>query len=952
MKRFLIILGLLLGLFAASGAAVAFFVDWTAVRAAALARLGSATGLEIAIDGGIDIRVLPRPAVRITGVRLAPASAEAGHTIAAVDTIDLVPSFGPLLRGEVAFEQIALAGLSVSLEHGTDGRGNWEALTGQFGGRGGSIQQAIAVGIERGTVFYVDRRDGTEAVLAGIGGRFSAGPDGLRVDARFDWGGLPFTAVGALAPPGSGGAALFDFALRMDRRLALTAAGRMVDGGIETGRFKVESADLPAAVSRAAPQVAVPAVFKNLALEGTFGLKQSNLQLDALQLRVGSVSASGSAKVSLAERLAFDAVLNVSTLPVDPLIDLVLSLPAGSGGGRVAGRIALAVDAAIYRNSAVRGLKVTARVHDGAITVERAEGVAPGGTRVVFDGQAAPRGGQAVFEGSVKGEADDLRAFLTWLGVDLGGIPPERFRRAEVESALKLDDWHLILDGFRFKVDAVEVTGKFAMPWRGQAPIGVVLDVDHLDLDAYAGAVGGDSRPGRALDGQITARRLTVAGRSLDDVRIDALWNGVEAKVRGFGFALPGNTALQGLGTLSVAGGEPRFVGRIQGGNERPADLAAWFGFTPGPGLFGRHRIEYAADVDTTFGRIAASGMTLRFDESTFTGSISAGIEAGRPKIVADIRADYWAVPLPKATEAGLQAPPRPWSPDRFDFNWASGFDLDLVAAAGRLQADRYLLEDVRLEARLREKRIGVQWLEGKGYGGDIRARGFLDANAAVPRYLARIEFAGIGLRSLLMAAAEYGGLDGTGNLYAELSGTGASEAELVKGTEGTVKITGTEGSFEGVDVDLIGDRLRQLQNIGDIGPLLGATEAGGQTRVQQLAAEWTLSGGIARSENLRIDMRTAVLEAKGGIDVVDMTVDLNGDLRFTAAAGEPSLGVRIRGPVAAPVQELTTDGLRAYIQKRINDQALNRAEPPPAIGDALPETIELPQVTPWRPRR
>jgi len=951
LKRFLIILGLFLGLLAAAGAAFAFLVDWTAVRAAALARLGSATGLEIAIDGGIDIRVLPRPAVRITGVRLAPATADAGHTIAAVDTIDLVPSIGPMFRGEVAFEQIALGGVSVSLERGQDGRGNWEALTGQFGG-GGPIQQAIVIGIERGTVFYADRRDGTEAVLTGIGGRFSAGPDGVRVDTRFDWGGLPFTAVGALAPPGNDGAALFDFALRMDRRLALTAAGRMVDGGIEAGRFKIESADLPAAVNRAAPQVTVPAVFKALALEGVFGLKQSLLQLDGLQLRMGSVSASGSAKVSLDERLSFDATLNVSTLPVDPLIDLVLSLPAGSGGSRVAGRIALAVDAAIYRKSAVRGLKVTARVHDGAITVERAEGVAPGGTRVVFDGQAAPRGGQAVFEGSVKGEADDLRAFLTWLGVDLGGIPPERFRRAEVESALRLDDWHLILDGFRFKVDAVEVTGKFAMPWRGQAPIGVVLDVDHLDLDAYAGAVGGDSRPGRALDGQITVRRLTVAGRNLDDVRVDALWNGVEAKVRGFGFALPGNTAVQGSGTLSVAGGAPRFLGRIQGGNERPTDLAAWLGFTPGPGLLGRHRIEYAADVDATIGTIAASGMTLRFDESTFTGAISAGTEAGRPKIVADLRADYWAVPLPKAVEPGTENVPHAWSSDRLDFGWASGFDLDLVAAAGRLQADRYLLEDVRLEARVREKRIGVQWLEGKGYGGDIRARGFLDANEAVPRYLARIEFAGVGLRSLLMAAAEYDGLEGQGSLYAELSGAGASEAELVKGTEGTVKITGAEGSIVGVDVDLVGERLRQLQNIGDIGPLLRATEAGGQTRVQRLAADWTLSGGVARTENLRIDMRTAVLEVKGAIDITALTVDLGGDLRFTAAAGEPRLGVLMRGPVAAPVQELTTDGLRAYIQKRINDQAFNRAEPPPVIGDALPETIELPQLTRRPPRR
>ncbi len=949
MKRFLIFLGLLLGLAAAAGGAVAFLVDWPAVRAAALSRLGTATGLSIAIDGGVEIGLWPL-GVRVTGLRLAPADAVEGHTIAAAETLDLVPSLGSLFRGEVAFEQVVLGGLSLNLERDAEGRGNWESLVAHAGGGGGG--QALGIRIERGTLFYADRRTGAEALAGDIAGRISSGPEGLRADVRFDFHGLPFTAVGAMAAPATDGGAPFDLTLRMDRRLGLAVTGRLIGGTVEGGRIKLDSADLPAAVKRLSPGVVVPPVFKDLAAEGRFGFRDSVLHLDDLRLRAGSLSVGGRATLNLAGKPGFDAALTVSTLPVDPLIDLALTLPAGERGSGIDGRIALAVDAALYRNSAVRGLKVTARLHDGAITVEKAEGVAPGNTRIVFDGQAAPRGGQAVFEGSVKGQSDDLRTFLGWLGTDVGGIPGERFRRAEVESGLRLDDWHLILDGFRFKVDAIEVTGKFAMPWRGQAPIGVVLDVDHLDLDAYSGAVGGDARPGRALDGQISIGRLTVADRRLDNVRVDAIWNGVEAKVRQFGFLLPGATTLAGRGTLTVPGGQPRFVGQMEGQSEQPADLALWLGFTPGPGLLGQHRLTYRADADLTAGRIAAGNLEVRFDDSTFTGSISAGTEAGRPRIVADLRVDRWAVPLPREPD-DIAVPPAPysWSTDRLDFSWASGFDLDLAAAAGRLQADRYTLEEVRLEARVRERRIAVEWLEGKGYGGDVRARGFLDAAGEVPRYLARVEFAGIGLRSLLMAAADYGNLDGRGNLYAELSGTGGSESELVKGTVGTVKIAGSAGTFEGIDVDLVGNRLRNLQNIGDIGPLLSATEAGGRTRLQRIAADWSLGEGVARTENLRVDMQTATLEAKGSIDVSALTLDVRGSLRFTAAAGEPHLGVIIRGPVAAPAQELKTGGLRDYIQKRINDHGLGRAEPPPPIEDVLPETIELPQLSPRRPR-
>lgn len=950
MKRLLIILGVLVALTVAGGGATALLVDWSAVRAAALARLGSATGLAIAIDGGVDVALWPQLAVRVTGVRLAPVEAGEGHTIAAAETLDLVPSIAPLFRGEVAFEQIVLAGVSVNLERDATGRGNWEALAAQLGG--GAGEQPIAMRVERGTLFYADRRDGSEAVVAGIAGKFSSGPDGLRVDGRFDFRGLPFTAVGALATAASDGGAPFDLTVRMDRRISVTAAGRLANGMVDGGRLKIEAADLPAAVKRISPTVVVPGVFKDLAVEGRFGFARSTLQLDELRLRAGTLVVGGKATLALGgQKPAFDAVLNVSTLPVDPLIDFALTLPPGSGGGAVDGHVVLAVDAAIYRSSAVRGLKVAARLHDGAITVERAEGVAPGNTRIVFDGQAAPRGGQAVFEGSVKGQADDLRSFLAWLGVDLGGIPEERFRRAEVESSLRLDDWHLILDGFRFKVDAIEVSGKFAMPWRGQAPIGVVLDIDQLDLDAYAGAVGGDAKPGRSLDGQITVGRLTVADRRLDNVRADAIWNGVEAKVRHVGFLLPGQTTFAGEGRLLVAGGKPRFLGQVEGQSEQPAELARWLGFTPGPGLLGRHHFAYRAEADLALDKLSASSLSVRFDDSTLTGSISAATEAGRPKIVADVKVDQWAVPLPDKPDDAAAAGPYAWSSDRLDFSWLSGFDLDLTAGADRLRADKYTLEAVRMEARVRERRIGVEWLEGKGYGGEVRARGFLDAAGDAPRYLARVEFAGIDLGPLLVAAAEYGDLDGKGSLYAELSGRAGSQSEVITSSVGTVKISGGNGTFEGIDVDLVGNRLRDLQNIGDIGPLLNATEAGGQTRIQRIGADWTLGGGVAKTENLRVDMRTAILEARGSIDVGSLTLDIRGDLTFTAAAGQPHLGVLIRGPLAAPVRELKTGGLKDYIQKRINDHGMGKAEPPPPIGDVLPESIELPQLTRRQPR-
>lgn len=90
--------------------------------------LEEATGRAFTLDGRLELSWVPSPALVAGPVRLANDPAFPGDAFLAADEVAATLGLLPLLRGEVRFDQVRLAGVMLDLVVDRSGRGNWSSL--------------------------------------------------------------------------------------------------------------------------------------------------------------------------------------------------------------------------------------------------------------------------------------------------------------------------------------------------------------------------------------------------------------------------------------------------------------------------------------------------------------------------------------------------------------------------------------------------------------------------------------------------------------------------------------------------------------------------------------------------------------------------------------------------------------------------------------------------------
>lgn len=942
--------------FLAAGVAARFLIDWEGVRQELLARAGRSAGLQVSFDGEVGLSFLPRPMLKIESVRIGPAAGRGDQTIIAAEAVEIAPSLLGLLGGRIDVERIALSGISVALERGADGRGNWQALLDAFSqGDDGGGAAATEVRIARGTVFFHDRATGREETISNIAGRVSLPGEigSYELDLAFFWRGVALSVTGLAAQPGSDGSAPFDLALRDAELGSLKLSGRadLAASRVARGRIHVDSADAGRLLARLGSAAAWPAPLRKLQLDGRFTADAAGATFDDLRLRLGDTAATGGVLLKLGPKPSADIALSLPQLSLDPLLT---GFAAGTSAAKDAGagwpqgfaaHLSVEIGTASYRGSAIRGVKLDGGLSDGKVTIDRLEGMAPGGTALKLTGRV-DRPSELRLHGQLEAQSDDLRAFLTWLGADLSDIAVTRLHRAQVAAALTVDGRRLLLDDAQMEIDSSTVTGRVEIPWDDKADIGVALEVDRLDIDAYRvpapPAPAARPKPAtRGANGSMTIARATLDGRLLHDLKIDGRWSGARAELKSFAAEAPGAASLRGSGTVEEIGRTPSFTGRVELASREPGALVRWLGFQPSPGLDALRQLAIAADLKASERMVAASGIEASLGELRFTGSAGIDLAGERPRVTADLKIPSWRVPWEAGAGPDFDAP-RP-----VDFRWLTGFDADLRIAADELHALNYTLLDARAGARIREHAIELRWLSGRAYDGWLRARGQLDASGDQVRYTATVEAGDLSIEPLLTDAAAFAELAGKLHLAVEVKGAGNTDIELIRSADGVARVVATDGLIRGFDMGRIAKRLARLENITDIGKLIDAVEAGGETRFSLVQGELSIASGVARSDNVELRLEGGSGNANGWVDLAASTVSLRGEVSIDEAPGKPTIGLVVRGPLEQPEREIKTGELSRYIQSRINAAATGKATPPPEAEEvkaAVPHTIELPK--------
>jgi hypothetical protein len=672
-RWFLGILLALIVLVVGAALAVPALIDLDARKPALAAEVSRALGRPFAVDGPIELRLLPTPVATATQVRVANVPGAEVPDMATVERVEARLSLSGLFSGRIVVERLNLIGAEVRLERAPDGTPNWR-FDGAVPDRLlqvralGPLTSGIpivvqTVAVDKSVVLWrhpdgtVERFDGTSALLR------SDGPDGpFAVDgkARVREQDVAFTvSTGRVAPdrptPLGLSVAVATDALKLRFNGTI---GPMAGPGID-GKLNVISADLgrilgPLGIDAPKP-LAAP-------LEVTANLKAAEAQaeLSDLNARLGDVALSGAVKATPGTPARVDANLSLTQLDLDAILaalakpadtsppppPTVTAEPAPASAplalpAELDARLDLGIGAVALAGGVVQQVRVNAELSGGVVTVNKAGALLPGNSDASLTGQIRQTALGPRFDGNLDLVSDDLRGLIGWLGMDAGDVPADRLAKLQLTTRIGATDEVVQLAGVDLRLDASRITGAAAVALRKRPSFSVDAVLDQINFDAYLPRDADGRAPGppsldrlagfdtnfRLRVGQATWRETSFGGIDADLALLGGTLNVNRVAVEDLAGA-----KLNGGGLVRDLGGRPSLDLTLIIDAPDPAGLMRVAGLSPPQGaVLGPGRLDLSLAG-------ATESQSLRLQ--TTIGEASLGVTGTVTDLLGMARAD------------------------------------------------------------------------------------------------------------------------------------------------------------------------------------------------------------------------------------------------------------------------------------------------------------------------
>jgi len=356
-KRFAVILLILVLVVLGAALVVPSFIDWNRYRLQIAEQIEAITGRPVAIDGALSFQVLPSPTLSADGVRIANIDGGSTRDMARIGALRVAVNITDLLRGSVRVRSVRVVEPVILLERLEDGRVNWTfEPAGASGRAGGGVAVPMppdqddgpgdgagdgagegpgltvrldSVLIEQGLVVYRDHASGAETRVQDIGldlsaeslrGPFRAGGEITVQDIAIALD----VAVGELA--GGGATPVSADLLLPATGDTLTLSGLLHDA-MTKPRF---DGDLDAGINHPGETLAAlghatdgPVPPGPITLTATVQADQAATALDDLRFGLGSDEARGRIQARYGDGQSVpsvDATLSVRSLDLDSLL--------------------------------------------------------------------------------------------------------------------------------------------------------------------------------------------------------------------------------------------------------------------------------------------------------------------------------------------------------------------------------------------------------------------------------------------------------------------------------------------------------------------------------------------------------------------------------------------------------------------------------------------------------
>ena len=505
------------------------FLDWEDFKPEITERLKAITGRTLAIDGPLKVSILPTPTIEATDLRLANVPGATSPDIARIKSLDLRLALGPLLSGEIAVTGLAIDEPVIELQRLADGRANWlfESTTTEEGAAEGAddgleLTRLDSATITNGAIVYrhADGRppERIEGIDATLSARTLDGP--FRADGAFTVRGWPVAFQLATSTLSDDGTMPISVEAVFGGEMGRALFEGTVRGNGEVpafdGNVRLEAADFGALLSAldvdlgALPPTPLATEFD---AKAALSLNAEAIATRDVQLRLGESQASGALSWQGGDVPRLVAEIDLNQLDLDQFLpDVGASVANGDEPpddapalgalqtipddirNIIPDDISAAVDLKIgtltWREGVIRQARTQLALADGTVAIQQASALLPGGTQVQFAG-GLPQGTDGPWlDGAAEIAADDLRAVLTWLGVDVGDIPADRLRILSASADLAAEGNQLSASNLDVRLDTTRIAGNAAVAAAERPRVTASLAADTVNLDAYLPAAG------------------------------------------------------------------------------------------------------------------------------------------------------------------------------------------------------------------------------------------------------------------------------------------------------------------------------------------------------------------------------------------------------------------------------------------------------------------------------
>lgn len=514
MKSPLLFIGALLVLVLCSALVAPFFVDWSDYRDRIEAYAQEITGRSIAIDGAIDVRLLPSPRIALSEVRLGNVDTAVSSDFLQAEQVVVELSLGPLLRGQLDFASVVIGGAVIELEHMGGGTGNWH-VEGQNRVSDLAFADIVTIRsavIEDSVIFLRDSTREGSAELTDVELQVTAqslsGPYTVNGTLRHE--GVPVGISVATGKRSAGGELRLSVRLTQDGGRGPTYAfdGQHNYGADEAsldGRLTVVQSVAPLSPGGIA-NASLPFAFRanvkgSLAV---FSLEDISLLLDQTD---ATTEITGSLSTDIGETIEVTAEFNVGHLDLDNLMQrtqltadaLLPDLSIIDGLPAVFDLLPAELDAVLrfkagaltVSGETVESARFEASYSENVLSVDRLSGRVPGrGQLLVENARYDASLADAGFVGTFELTARDTRGFARWGMPELADWLDEAPRRlrgsATVSGSIEVDGRAIGLTHARLKHRDITMTGNLLFDPGDRPRVELMLDVEALNLDHFA----------------------------------------------------------------------------------------------------------------------------------------------------------------------------------------------------------------------------------------------------------------------------------------------------------------------------------------------------------------------------------------------------------------------------------------------------------------------------------